>query len=374
MRFIISSTTLLKNVQAISGALSSNNALPILDNFLMESDGELLKITASDLETTIVVSIQPEAITDSGRIVVPAKLLIDWLKTLSNIPVTFMVNENFGIHITSGEGVFNVSGYDPDEYPQIREITNVKTLSVSSQLLETAISKTLFATGNDDMRPTMSGILCEASESKIVFVATDAHKLVCYTRTDSKSEEAVNFIFPKKPLNQLKNIITASETDTVEIRYTDKNVVFVLENFVLTCVQIEGKYPNYSAVIPTDNPNVLIIDRLHLINTLQRVSVFANQSTHQIRFRLSGQELSIMAEDIDYSNDGRERLDCNYSGEDMDIGFNARSLIEMLSNLGGEAVRMELSQPNRAGLIFPNEQGHENENILMLIMPIMLNH
>ena len=373
MRFIISSTTLLKNVQAISGVLGSSNALPILDNFLIESDGEHLKITASDQETTIVVSMTPDAITDYGRIVVPAKLLIDWLKTLSNIPVTFMVNENFGIHITSGEGVFNVSGYDPDEYPQIREVTDVKTFTLDPQLLETAISKTLFATGSDDMRPTMSGILCEASESKIVFVATDAHKLVCYTRTDAKADEEVSFIFPKKPLNQLKNIISTSGAETVELRYTDKHVVFTLGNFVLTCVQIEGKYPNYSAVIPTDNPNVLIIDRLHLINTLQRVSIFANQSTHQVRFKLAGQELSVMAEDIDYSNDGCERLDCNYSGEDMDIGFNAKSLIEMLSNLGGEVMRMELSQPNRAGLIFPNEQEHENENILMLIMPIMLN-
>ena len=373
MKFIISSTTLLKNVQAINGVLGSNSALPILDNFLIESDGEMLKITASDMETTIVVSVTPEAITDSGRIVVPAKLLIDWLKTLSNIPVTFTVNENFGIHISSGEGIFNVSGYDPDEYPQIKEVTEVKTFTLDSQLLETAISKTLFAAGNDEMRPTMSGILCEASDSKVTFVATDAHKLVRYTRPDAKSEEEVSFIFPKKPLTQLKNIISTSGAETVEIRYTNRNVVFVLGNFVLTCVQIEGRYPNYSAVIPVDNPNVLIIDRLLLINTLQRVAIFANQSTHQIRFKLTGQELSIMAEDIDFSNDGRERLDCNYSGEDMDIGFNARSLIEMLSILGGEAVRMELSQPNRAGLIFPNEQENENEEILMLIMPIMLN-
>ena len=373
MKFIISSTTLLKNVQAISGVLGSNNALPILDNFLIESNGELLKITASDMETTIVVSVKPEAMDDAGRIIVPAKLLIDWLKTLSDIPVTFTVNENFGIHISSGEGVFNVSGFDPDEYPQIKEVTEVKTFTLDSQLLETAISKTLFATGSDEMRPTMSGILCEASDSKIVFVATDAHKLVCYTRTDAKSEENVSFIFPKKPLNQLKNIIATSGADTVEVRYTDKNVVFVLGNFILTCIQIEGRYPNYNAVIPTDNPNVLIIDRSHLINTLQRVSIFANQSTHQVRFKLAGQELSVMAEDIDYSNDGRERLDCNYSGENMDIGFNAKSLIEMLSNLGGEVVRMELSQPNRAGLLFPNEPENENENILMLIMPIMLN-
>ena len=373
MKFIISSTTLLKNVQAISGVLGSSNTLPILENFLIESDGEMLKIKASDMETTIVVSVKPEVMDDAGCVVVPAKLLIDWLKTLSDIPVTFTVNENFGIHISSGEGVFNVSGYDPDEYPKMKEITEVKTFTLDSQLLEAAISKTLFATGSDEMRPTMSGILCEISNSKIVFVATDAHKLVCYTRADAKLEEEVSFIFPKKPFNQLKNIISTSEASTIEVRYTDKNVVFVLGNFVLTCLQIEGRYPNYSAVIPTDNPNVLIIDRSHLINTLQRVSIFANQSTHQVRFKLAGQELSIMAEDIDYSNDGRERLDCNYSGEDMDIGFNAKSLIEMLANLGGEAVRMELSQPNRAGLIFPNEQDNENESILMLIMPIMLN-
>lgn len=373
MRFIISSTSFLRSVQAISGVLTTNNALPILDNFLIESDGEMLKVTASDQETTMVVSIKPEAMTDKGRIVVPARILIDWLKTLSDIPVTFTVNENFGIHITSGEGEFNVSGYNPDEYPQTPEIVDPKSFSLDSDILETAISKTLFATGNDEMRPAMSGVFCEAKTDRIIFVATDAHKLVRYTRTDARSEEEISFIFPKKPLNLLKNAISSSKAETVQINYTDKHVVFVLGNFVLNCIQIEGRYPNYTAVIPTDNPNVLLIDRLLLINTLQRVSIFANQSTHQVRLKLAGQELSIMAEDIDYSNDGQERLTCNYSGEDMDIGFNARSLVEMLSNIDGETVRIEMSQPNRAGLIFPNEPASPTEDILMLIMPIMLN-
>ncbi|MDR0364096.1 MAG: DNA polymerase III subunit beta [Bacteroidales bacterium] len=373
MRFIISATTFLKSLQAISGVLTTNSALPILDNFLIESDGEMLKVTASDQETTMVVSVKPEIISDKGRIVVPAKVLIEWLKTLSDIPVTFVVNENYSVHISSGEGEYNLSGYNPDEYPQLPTIDNVTSFVVDSNILETAISKTLYATGNDEMRPAMAGVLCEAKEDRIIFVATDAHKLVRYARMDAHSENEISFIFPKKPLNLLKNVIGASKAETVQINYTDKHVVFVFGNFTLTCLQIIGKFPNYSAVIPTDNPNVLLIDRSQLINTLQRISIFANQSTHQVRLKLAGQELAIVAEDIDYSNDGYERLTCNYSGEDMDIGFNAKSLIEMLNNIDSEIARIELSQPNRAGLIFPNEPSSSDEDILMLIMPIMLN-
>lgn len=373
MRFIISSTAFLRSLQAISGVLTSNSALPILDNFFIESDGEILKATASDQETTMVVAVKPEVISAKGRIVVPARLLIEWLKTLSDIPVTFTVNENYSIHISSGEGEYNLSGYNPDEYPQLPTVSDAMSFTIDSEILGTAIAKTLFATGSDEMRPAMAGVLCEAKGDRIVFVATDAHKLVRYTRTDAYSENEISFIFPKKPLNLLKNVLASSKAEAVTINYTDKNVVFEFGNFTLTCLQIVGKFPNYTAVIPTDNPNVLLIDRSQLVNTLQRVSIFSNQSTHQVRLKLAGQELAVLTEDIDYSNDGYERLSCNYSGEDMDIGFNAKSLIDMLNNIDSEIARIELSQPNRAGLIFPNEPASPEEDILMLIMPIMLN-
>ncbi|MDD4848674.1 MAG: DNA polymerase III subunit beta [Bacteroidales bacterium] len=374
MKFIISSTTLLKNVQAISGVLVSNSTLPILDDFLFELTDESLKITASDQETTMVVTVKPEEIAEQGRIAIPAKLLIDWLKTLPDIPVSFAIDtENYSIHITSGEGKFNLSGHDPDEYPLLPEITDTQSFTLNSDLLLTGIAKTLFATGNDELRPAMSGVFCEVQPEKITFVSTDAHKLVRYIRTDFKSDTEVSFILPKKALTQIKAALSTSNVEDVTISYTDKNIVFEMGHVVLTCVQIEGRFPNYNAVIPTDNPNILTVDRILLMNTLKRVSVFASQATHLTRLSISGQSLTVMADDIDYSNDGRERITCNYDGADMDIGFSAKFLIDMLNNIDNDTIRMELSQPNRAGIIFPVEKSNENEDILMLIMPIMLN-
>lgn len=374
MKFIISSTTLLKNVQAISGVLVANSTLPILDDFLFDLYDETLKITASDQETTMVVTIKPDEIAEQGRIAIPAKLLIDWLKTLPDIPIHFTIDtDTFSIHITSGEGKFNLSGHDPDEYPILPEITDAKSFEVEADLMLTGIAKTLFATGNDELRPAMSGVFCLVQPEKITFVSTDAHKLVRYERTDFKSDAEVNFILPKKALTQIKGVLASGNVENVIISYTDKNIVFDAGNIVLTCVQIEGRFPNYQAVIPTDNPNILTVDRLLLVNTLKRVSVFANQATHLTRLSISGQNLTIMADDIDYSNDGRERITCNYEGTDLDIGFSAKFLIEMLNNLDNDTIKMKLSQPNRAGLILPVDNTNEHEDILMLIMPIMLN-
>lgn len=374
MKFIISSTTLLKNVQAISGVLVSNSTLPILDDFLFELTEDSLKITASDQETTMVVTVKPEEIAESGRIAIPAKLLIEWLKTLPDTPVNFAIDTvNYSVHITSGEGKFNLSGHDPDEYPILPEIIDTQSFTVNSDLLLTGIAKTLFATGNDELRPAMSGVFCEVNPEKITFVSTDAHKLVRYERKDFTSNTEVSFIFPKKALTQIKGALAASNVEDVTISYTDKNIVFGMGNIVLTCVQIEGRFPNYNAVIPTDNPNILTVDRYLLLNTLKRVSVFSSQATHLIRLSITGQSLVVMADDIDYSNDGRERITCDYNGEDMDIGFSAKFLIDMLNNIENDTVRIELSQPNRAGLIIPADKSNDNEDILMLIMPIMLN-
>ncbi len=373
MRFIISSTTLLRNLQAINGVMSSNNTLPILDDFLFQLDEEKLLITASDNETSMSVAVQPDKSEESGSVAIPAKILLDMLKTFADIPITFTINmENFSVEISSGEGKYKLNGHNSEEYPLPMTVDNPSNFTMNSQVIVNAVNKVLFASGTDELRQMMTGMYWDISEERIIFVATDAHKLVKYTRFDAKGEEETSFILPKKPLNNLKNILSTQDIN-VNIQYTDKHAVFSFGSFVLTSRLIEGKYPNYHAVIPQENPNVMTIERLPLLTTLKRVGIFANQSTHQVRFRISGKELALSAEDIDYSNEAKERLTCDYVGEDMDIGFNSKFLLEMLNNVEDDIVRIEMSQPNRAGLILPGEvQEAENEDILMLVMPVML--
>lgn len=374
MNFIVSSNLLLKNLQSISGVLSSNNTLPILDDFLFQVSEDTLKITASDLETTMTVRISLTMSKDPGSIAIPARILLETLKTLPDIPVTFNINdENYAIELLAGEGKYKMSGHNGEEFPESPTIDGTNAFSVNSYTLADAISKTIFATGSDDLRPVMAGVYLEMSDEKTSFVATDAHKLVRYTRTDIKSEGLSSIILPTKPLHQIKNLLGSQEVD-VKIEYNAKNAFFAFGNVTLICKLIEGKYPNYSAVIPMDNPNKLQIERAPLLNAIKRVSIYANQSTHQIRFRISGKELVLSAEDIDYSNEARERLNCNYEGEDLEIGFNSKFLQEMLSNISAKEIIIEMSQPNRAGLILPVDNENENEDILMLVMPVMLNN
>ncbi len=373
MKFIVNSIELLKNLQAISGVISSNNTLPILDDFLFELDSGTLVVTASDLETTMTVSLQLSKAEEPGSIAIPAKILLDTLKTFSNIPITFAINlENSGIEISTDEGKYKLTGHKSDEYPKIPELENVTTLKMNSSVLADAISKTIFAAGNDELRPVMTGVYCELSTESITFVATDAHKLVRYRRTDAKAEEDAQFILPKKPLNQLKNILSVDETE-VKIDYNQTNAFFSFNNVNLICRLIDGKYPNYDAVIPKEKPNVLTLERIPLLNSIKRVSIFANQSTHQVRFHISGQELMLSAEDMDFSNEAKERLNCNYEGEDMEIGFNSRFVLEMLSNVETDEIKVEMSSPNRAGIILPVDDDNKEEDILMLVMPVMLN-
>lgn len=373
MKFIVSSSLLLKNLQALSGVLNPSNTLPILDDFLFELKDKTLQITASDLETTMTVTVPLTMSEEPGIITIPAKILLDTLKTFTDIPVTFTINvENMGVEISAGEGKYKLSGHKSDEYPQTPLLENATSLSINSSILVSAFNKTIFATGNDELRPVMSGIFCELTPDDITLVATDAHKLVRYRRTDAKSENSVSFILPKKPLNQLKNILSGDDFP-VKIEYDQTNALFEFENVSLICRLIDGKYPNYEAVIPTENPNVLITNRSILLNTIKRIAIFANQSTHQVRFKISGQELILSSEDIDFSNEGTERLSCNYEGEDMEIGFNSRFFLEMLSNIDNEDVRIEMSAPNRAGLILPVDNENKDEDILMLVMPVMLN-
>ncbi len=370
MKFIVSSSVLLKNLQLISGVINPTNTLPILDDFLFELGEDILGITASDLETTMSVTVALDRSEGPGVVAVPAKILLDTLKTLGNVPITVTIDEKLAIEITTGEGKYKLTGHKSDEFPEKPVLEDSTTMVLNSDVLKTAFHKTLFATGNDELRPVMSGVFCELSTDDFTFVATDAHKLVKYKRYDAKADQAASFILPKKPLNQMKNVLPA-DVD-VKLEYDKTNAQFEYENVKLICRLIDGKYPNYDAVIPKENPNVLTVDRHPFINALKRVSLYANQSTNQVRLKIGGKELVLSSEDIDYANEAKERLTCSYEGEDMEIGFNSRFLLDMLNNLESEQIQIEMSAPNRAGILLPIDD-NKDEDILMLVMPVMLN-
>ena len=345
MNFVISSASLLKHLQGISGVLSTSNTLPILDNFLFEITDGRLTVSASDLETTMRTSMEVEA-KEEGKIAIPAKLLLDVLKNLPDQPCAFLVDgTTFAIEIAYDNGKSKMVGYNGDDFPRTPDLENSNSIKISGDIVANAINKTLFATGVDDLRPVMSGVYCQFSPENITFVATDAHKLVRYTRTDSQASGSSAFILPKKPLNLLKTNLKGDEE--VMLEYNDSNAIFTFNDVVLICRLIDGKYPNYEAVIPKENPNVLTIDRLQFLSSIKRVSIFANKTTHQIKLKLAGSELSLSAEDIDFANEANERLTCNYSGDDMEIGFNSRFLMEMLNNLDTTEVKLEMSEPSQ---------------------------
>lgn len=374
LKFIVSSSKILRQLQQISGVLNSSNPLPILDNFLFVIEKGTLTASASDLESTMTTQIELVEGKQSGKIAIPAKILLDTLKTFQDHPLTFMVDEKSNqIEIVSDNGKYKLSGFNADEFPRLPGMEGAKSLEVTSELMSSAISKTLFATGNDELRPVMSGVFCQFGKEGLTFVATDAHKLVRYRRTDVNSKNEGAFILPKKPLNLLKNIL-GTETGALKIAFTENNAFFETGNFTLTCRLIDGRYPNYEAVIPTGNPNCLTIERTRLLNSVKRVSIFSNKTTHQVRLKINGSELHISAEDLDFANEASERLSCDYSGEDMEIGFNARFLMDMLNNLENDVIRIEMSAPNRAGILTPAEPSKAGEDVLMLVMPVMLNN
>jgi len=373
MQFIVSSSKLLQQLQVLVGVVNTNNTLPILDNFLFELTENELNITVSDIETIMSSSIAVQS-EYKGIIALNARLLLDAVKTFPEQPLTFIVNEeNHTIEISSEHGKYDMAFYDGDDFPQTVSLESPSKTIISSDILATAITHTVFAAGNDDLRPVMSGVFFQFSPEELTFVATDAHKLVKYTRSDLKTDESAEFIMPKKPLSILKGILGNAESN-VEIAYNETNAKFSFDKISLTCRLIDGKYPNYDAVIPKENPNRLIVNRASFLNSVRRASIFSSQSTHQIRLKMAGTELNISAEDVDYSNKADERLTCNYEGDDMQIGFNSRFLLEMLNNLSSEDVLIEMSVPNRAGILTPIDGKEEGEDILMLVMPVMLNN
>lgn len=371
MKFYINSSSLLKQLQAISGALSNNTVLPILENFLFEIKDGNLTISATDLQTSMTTNMTVDAKED-GRIAMPSKILLDTLKTFPDQPILFTIDDKtFGIEMSAGSGKYKLAGENGDDFPKIPLVEGAYSMIMPSSVLAEAITKTLFAVSNDDLRPAMTGVYCQISTDSMTFVATDAHKLVRYRRKDSKGEANTSFILPKKALNLLKSSLPTDDS-SVTINFNTSSAFFRFNNINLICRLIDERYPDYETVIPTSNPNKLTIGKSAFLNSLKRVGIFANKTTHQVRLKITGSELSISAEDLDFANEAHERLTCQYEGEDLEIGFNARFLVEMLSNLNDEEVVLEMSTPNRAGLLLPSVP-NKDEDVLMLVMPVMLN-
>jgi DNA polymerase-3 subunit beta len=375
MKFVVSSSDLLSHLQAISRVISSKNTLPILDNFLFRMEDSTLEITASDLESTLITRMTLQNASESGSVAIPAKILLDTLKEFADQPLTFDIDtDSYAIVINSENGRFSVVGQNAADFPQLPAIKNDRknSMRISYDVLLNGINKTLFATADDELRPVMNGIFIELGGDNLTFVASDAHKLVRYKRNDVKPGTNASFILPKKPASLLKNILP-KESNDIAIDFDDKNAVFQLTNYTLVCRLVEGNYPSYNSVIPVGNPNKLRMDRLEFYNSLRRVSVFANQASNLVKLQLTGNQLTISAQDIDFSISAYERIKCNYDGDDMEIGFKSVFLIEILSNLASGDVVFELSDPSRAGIMVPAEVETEGEDILMLLMPMMIN-
>lgn len=375
MDFVISSSQLLSHLQIVSRVVNSKNSLPILDNVLMSVEDGILKITASDLESTITTTLPLENYSGDGVIATDTKKILDVLKEFPEQPLTFNINtDDKRIDITSQNGKYTLVGVDGSDFPQASQLKADKTISisVSPDILYGGITSAIFATGDDELRPIMNGIFIELQESGINFVATDAHKLVRYTRKEVKAETESSFILPKKPANILKTILPKASDDVV-LEFDEKNAVFTFGTIRLVCRLLEGVYPNYNSVIPRENPNKLVVDRVELYNSLRRIGMFASQSSNLVGLKINGNTLEISAQDMDFSISGKEVINCQYEGDDMEIGFKSNFLGEILSNISTQEVTIELSDPTRAGIILPKDNENPDEDVLMLLMPMMIN-
>ncbi len=375
MKFVVSSTELLSHLSALSRVISSKSTMPILDNFLFQLDENKLTITASDLESTLITNMELDNVEGKGSVAVPAKLFIDTLKEFPEQPLTFQIDaDSFNVEIFSDNGKYSIMGQNAEDFPELPEIDEegASSINVSHVALRKGIEKTLFATADDELRPVMNGIFVELSPQYMSFVASDAHKLVRYRRTDAKAEFESSFILPKKPASLLKNLLPKEEFD-VKVEFDDKNAFFALSNYNLICRLVEGNYPSYNSVIPANNPNKMVIDRLNFFNTVKRVSVFSNQASNLIKLNINDNQLVVSAQDIDFSISAVERLNCDYEGDEIEIGFKSTFLQEILTNISTGDVQVELSDPTRAGLYLPADTDDEDEDMLMLLMPMMIN-
>ncbi len=376
MDFVVSRSGLLEHLQLVSKVVGAKNSLPILDNLLFSVTDGQLEVTASDLESTLTTTMSLDSNNGTGKIAIDTKKILDILKELDEQPLTFSIDiDEMKIVIVSSTGKYTLVGQNGEDFPQIPSVKTDKVtrVDITPDILFSGITSSIFATGDDELRPVMNGIYIELLTNGINFVATDAHKLVRYTNKDVNVDEDASFILPKKPAAILKSVLPKAFSD-VTLEFDEKNAVFSFENFRLICRLVEGVYPNYSTVIPKDNPNKLIVDRLALINSLRRVSIFANQASNLVGLAISGNQIVVNAQDIDYAIAGTDATNCQYDGDDMEIGFKSNFLIEILNNLSTTEVVFELSDPTRAGIILPKDSENPSEDILMLLMPMMINN
>ncbi|THU41911.1 DNA polymerase III subunit beta [Niastella caeni] len=370
MKFIVSSSALLKQLQQISGVINANTVLPILEDFLFDVQKNQLSVVATDLETVMKIQLEVEA-KDTGRVCIPAKILMDSLKNIPEQPLTFNIDKNYAVEITSDNGKYKVMGENPDNFPKDPVADETNSFTVTSSALVTAINKTLFAVSNDDLRPAMTGVFFEMDKKGLQFVATDAHRLVRYKRTDVSCPKSDSLIVPKKPLTLLKSAMPVND-DELTISYNSNHLFVTHGTTQLSCRLIDARFPDYKVVIPADNPYKLTVNRTDFQGALRRVGIFSNKSTNQVVLSISGSQLQLTAQDIDFSFEGNERMKCQYNGEDLQIAFNAKFLIEMLNATDTDDVTVELSTSTKAGIIRPSDQD-ENEELMMLVMPLMLN-
>lgn len=374
MKFVISSSALLSVLQTTGKVVSSKNTLPILDYFLLEAAGGSLKVTASDLETTLTAVLPVDNIETEGVIAAPVKLMLDLLKEFSEQPLTIEANEStWEITVSWKTGSLNIPGTSGMSYPALPEMgADAREIEFDPDVLLNGINKTIFATADDELRPVMNGVYVDMKPGVTTFVATDAHKLVKVASETAGVSDDAAFIMPKKPVNLLRSVLP-KENDNIKVRFDAKNVVFKLANATLICRQIEGNYPNYNAVIPTANPNKVIVDRVELLNGVKRVAVCSNQSTNLVKFDISANKIKLTAQDLDFSVSAHETLSCSYEGDPIAIGFKSTFLIEILGNLETPSILIELADSTRAGVYKPVYDDKQTSDVLMLLMPMMIN-
>ncbi len=375
MNFIVNSTALTRALGRVSGAIPSKSMLPIIENFLFDIQDNLLLISTTNLENSMQTKMTVESRGEGLKVAVPAKIIQDVVKALPDQPLTLTVDDaTFSIEISSENGKYKISGENGENFPAIPNPNqDGDSINMPIPVLSKAINKVLFASSSDEDRGALNGMLFSLGEHGATFVATDAHRLVRYIRPDLTVSTPTNFVVPQKALNLIKSSLDASDNKEVTIYYTENNAFFVTESLTMVCRLIDAKYPNYENVIPKENPNVLHIGKSELLGTLRRMNIFADKISHRVRFSLKTNEVEISAEDLDFANEAKEILKCHYDGNEMEIGFSAAFLMEIISNVETSNLIMEMSAPNRAGIVLPDVQ-EEGENMLMLIMPIMLNN
>lgn len=373
MKFTVSSSALLSLLATTGKVISNKNTLPILDYFLMELSEGMLKVTASDLETTLVGSIQVESVESEGTIAAPVKQMLDSLKEFPELPLTIEVNDkNWEIKMNWKSGSLSIPGASAVSYPAVPQLqAERKELTLDVDVLVNGINKTIFATADDELRPVMNGVYINLQPASLTFVGTDAHKLVKY-EAECENEVAASFILPKKPANLLKTVLL-KEDDAIRVSFDSKNARFELKNHTLVCRLIEGNYPNYNAVIPAANPNKLLVDRIELVNGIKRVAVCSNPTTNLIRMDIADNKITLTAQDIDFSMSANETISCSYDGQPMSIGFKSTFLVEILSNVDTPTVLIELADSTRAGVFKPVYDDKQSSTTLMLLMPMMIN-